>query len=182
MPKKVTSLRQTHPWLALKKGAKGEGRRCKYAWEDVTLSSALALPRHLLHIQHHHKHQAIFPSGLCIFFKFNILFNIYINFKMSSALPLALVWGLQHPTHMLWNTSSFCYSTDLSSWPTKKHPHTNTHWCTHYKLSLNGKIRHKINLLESSHRLPLYTWDEIFTCDLLLGPPVQLPRVLREKR
>ena len=42
MPKNVTSLRQTHPWLALKKGAKGEGRRCKYAWEDVTLSSGIA--------------------------------------------------------------------------------------------------------------------------------------------
>ena len=170
MPKNVTSLRQTHPWLALKKGAKGEGRRCKYAWEDVTLSSALALPRHLLHIQHHHKHQDIFPSGLDIF-TFNILFNININFKMSSALPLALVWGLQHPTHMLWNTSSFCYSTDLSSWPTKKHPHTNTHWCTHYKLSLNGKIRHKINLLESSHRLPLVHLRR----DLHLWPPHRAP-------
>ena len=86
------------------------------------------------------------------------------------------------PPTCFWNTSSFCYSTDLSSRPTKKHPHINTHWCKHYKLSLNGKICHKINLLESSHRLPLYTWDEIFTCDLLIEPPVQLPRVLRANR
>ena len=124
MPKNVTSLRQTHPWLALKKGAKGEGRRCKYAWEDVTLSSALALPRHLLNIQHHHKHQDIFPSGLCIFFTFNILFNININIKMSSALPLALVRGLQHSTHLL---LEYQFLLLLDRFEFKTHQDTPTH-------------------------------------------------------
>ena len=124
MPEKVTFLRQTHPWLALKKGAKGEGRRCKYAWEDVTLSSALALPRHLLHIQHHHKHQDIFPSGLDIFFTFNILFNINIDIKMSSALALALVWGLQHPTHLL---LEYQFLLLLDRFEFKTHQETPTH-------------------------------------------------------
>ena len=95
--KKLTSLRQTHPWLALKKGAKGEGRRCKYAWEDVTLSSALALPRHLLHIQHHHKHQDIFPSGLDIFIIFNFLFNHHHQDVLSPALGLGVRSSTLHP-------------------------------------------------------------------------------------
>ena len=137
-----------------------------------------------------------------IFFTFNIITNIKISFPLgltssshstsssiltsTSRCPQPWPWPwcevFNTPPTCFWNTSSFCYSTDLSSRPTKKHPHTNTHWCTQYELSLNRKIRHKINLLESSHRLPLYTWDEIFTCDLLIGPPVQLPRVLRANR
>ena len=122
--KNLTSLRQTHPWLALKKGAKGEGRRCKSAWEDVTLSSALALPRHLLHIQHHHKHQVIFPSGIDIFIIFNILFNININIKMSSALALALVRGLQHSTHLL---LEYQFLLLLDRFEFKTHQETPTH-------------------------------------------------------
>ena len=131
-----------------------------------------------------------------IFFTFNIITNIKLSFFLgltssshstsTSRCPQPWPWPwcevFNTPPTCFWNTSSFCYSTDLSSRPTKKHPHTNTHWCKHYKLSLNGKICHKINLIESSHRLPLYTWDEIFTCDLLIGPPVQLPRVLRANR
>ena len=142
----------------------------------------LALPRHLLRIQHYHKHQAIFPSRLDIFFTFNILFNSTSTSRCPQPWPWPWCEVFNTPPTCFWNTSSFCYWTDLSSRPTKKHPHTNTHWCKHYKLSLNGKICHKINLIESSHRLPLYTWDEIFTCDLLIGPPVQLPRVLRANR
>ena len=125
-----------------------------------------------------------------IFLTFNIITNIKISFPLgltsshststsistsTSRCPQPCPWPwcevFNTPPTCFWNTSSFCYSTDLSSRPTKKHPHTNTHWCTHHKLSLNGEISHKINLLEFSHRLPLVHLRR----DLHLWPPHRAP-------
>ena len=82
-----------------------------------------------------------------IFLTFNIITNIKISFPLgfassshstsssistsTSRCPQPCPWPwcevLNTPPTCFWNTSSFCYSTDLSSRPTKIHPHTNTH-------------------------------------------------------
>ena len=119
---------------------------------------------HLLHIQHplqyQHQLQDVLSPALGL------------GVRSSTPHPHAFEIPVPFATRQIWVQDPPRY--------THTQIHTDAH-ITNYPWTAKSVTKLiSLNLLIVYH---LYTWDEIFTCDLLIGPPpVQPPRVLRANR